>query len=276
MNSPRATIDGRAADRDTLDLLGRAVDLRVEPRGPADLARPARSRSPRRRRSGRAARGARRTHPRPTRSQGPRGRRAQGKTNAPSTADPSAAKQIDAVRVGPGDRREVGGERGHLVGRVELDEGEPAARGRSSRPAGPIARRRARRAARRRPRRAARSGSAPASEPKMIRAPSRSSSTGTTPAPVSRLITIFCSGPPRTNADPSVGCPANGSSVAGVKIRIRTSAPSACGGSTNAVSESCSSRASACIVSSSRSRASVNTASWLPARAVSAKTSTTT
>ena len=74
-------------------------------------------------------------------------------------------------------------------------------------------------------------------QPKTIAAPSRSSSTGTTPAPVSSRSTIFCSGPPSTNAAPSVGCPANGSSAAGVKIRIRTSASSACGGSTNTVSE---------------------------------------
>ena len=104
-------------------------------------------------------------------------------------------------------------------------------------------------------------GSGCSIQPKTISAPSRWSSTGTTPAPVSIRSTIFCSGPPSTNAVPSVGCPANGSSVPGVKIRIRTSASSACGGSTKTVSEKFISFASACIVSGSRSRASVKTAS---------------
>ena len=112
-------------------------------------------------------------------------------------------------------------------------------------------------------------------QPKLIRAPSRSSSTGTIPAPVSSRSTIACSGPPSTKAAPSVGCPAKGSSAAGVKMRMRTSAPSACGGSTKTVSDRFVSRASRCIVSESRSRASVKTASWLPASAVSVKTSTT-
>ena len=109
-----------------------------------------------------------------------------------------------------------------------------------------------------------------------MRGPSRSSSTGTTPAAVSSRITIFDSGPPSTNAVPSVGWPANGSSTAGVKILMRTSASSFEGGRTNTVSERFVSFASACIVSSSRSRASVKTASWLPARGTSVKTSAMT
>src|SRR5262245_55951810 len=52
--------------------------------------------------------------------------------------------------------------------------------------------------------------------------------------------------------------------------------PPASGGSTKVVSEKPISSASACIVSGSIPRASVNTASWLPASAVSVKTSTTT
>ena len=44
---------------------------------------------------------------------------------------------------------------------------------------------------------------------------------GTLPRPVSSVITPSCSGAPSTNAVPSVGCPANGSSKVGVKIRIR-------------------------------------------------------
>ena len=109
--------------------------------------------------------------------------------------------------------------------------------------------------------------------PNTILGPSRSSSTGTTPAPVSSRTTIFDSGPPRTNAAPSVGWPANGSSTAGVKIRMRTSAVGSVGGRTKTVSESFVSRASSCISSTVRSRASVKTASWLPVSGVSVKTS---
>ena len=104
---------------------------------------------------------------------------------------------------------------------------------------------------------------------------SRSSSIGTTPRPVSSAMRPFCRGPASTNAVPSTGCPANGSSVRGVKILIRTS-PSPSAGSTNTVSEKLISRASACIVCESSSRASVNTASWLPASGRSVKTSATT
>jgi len=58
-------------------------------------------------------------------------------------------------------------------------------------------------------------------------APSRSSRTGTTPLPVSSRISSSWSGPARTNAEPSVGWPAKGTSTPGVKIRIRACAPSA-------------------------------------------------
>ena len=61
----------------------------------------------------------------------------------------------------------------------------------------------------------------------MMRAPSRSSVTGTTPEPVSSRISPSCSGAASTNADPSTGWPANGSSTAGVKMRIRACPPSA-------------------------------------------------
>ena len=74
---------------------------------------------------------------------------------------------------------------------------------------------------------------------------------------------------------PSVGCPANGSSTAGVKIRIRACPPDS-GGSTKTVSDRFSSRASRCISSSSSPRASVKTASGFPASGVSVKTSATT
>ena len=50
-----------------------------------------------------------------------------------------------------------------------------------------------------------------------------------------------------THAVPRHGCPANGSSDFGVKMRIRT-VPPCSGGSTKAVSENPISSASACIV----------------------------
>jgi hypothetical protein len=67
-----------------------------------------------------------------------------------------------------------------------------------------------------------------------------------------------------------------GNSFSGVKIRIRTSASSTWGRSTKTLSAKFISLASACIVSESRSRASVNTASWFPVSAVSVNTSATT
>ena len=99
--------------------------------------------------------------------------------------------------------------------------------------------------------------------------------TGTVPTPVSSRTTPSWSGAASTSAAPSVGCPANGISWRGLKIRIRA-VPSAAAGSTNTVSEKPISRASACIVPSSRPRASVKTASWLPASRVDVKTSATT
>ncbi len=64
------------------------------------------------------------------------------------------------------------------------------------------------------------------------------------------------------------GCPANGSSMPGVKMRSRwlapAAAPAAMGGSTNAVSDRFISRASACISASVRPSASTKTASGLP------------
>ena len=74
---------------------------------------------------------------------------------------------------------------------------------------------------------------------------------------------------------PSVGCPANGSSCAGVKMRMRT-CPSPSFGSTNTVSEKFISFASRCISPSGTSRASVKTPSWFPSSGVSVKTSATT
>ncbi len=112
-------------------------------------------------------------------------------------------------------------------------------------------------------------------QPKVILAPSRSSVTGTMPDWVSSRISPSCSGWASTNADPRTGWPAKGSSLAGVKIRMRACPPLS-GGKTNTVSERFISRARTCMVSSSTSRPSVKTASWLPVSGVSVKTSATT
>ena len=58
-------------------------------------------------------------------------------------------------------------------------------------------------------------------------------------------------------------------------MRIRA-VPPCSGGRTKTVSEKPISRASACIVSASSPRASVNTASWFPVSGVSVKTSAKT
>ena len=86
-----------------------------------------------------------------------------------------------------------------------------------------------------------------------------------TASPVPRSARTTC-------AVPSVGCPANGISKAGVKIRTRALATDE--GSTNVVSDRLNCSASACIVASSRPRASSNTHSGLPASVDSAKTLT--
>ena len=75
------------------------------------------------------------------------------------------------------------------------------------------------------------------------------------------------------NVLPMVGWPAIGTSRPGVKIRIRTSVPVASAGIRNVLSEKFISAASLCIVAVSRSRASGNTASWLPSKGRSVKTS---
>src|SRR2546428_11257706 len=81
-----------------------------------------------------------------------------------------------------------------------------------------------------------------------------------------------CSGAARTKALPSTGCPANGSSLNGVKIRI-LACPPLSAGYTKTVSEKFIPRAIGCSRFSGTSRASVNTASWLPASGRSVKTS---
>ena len=97
------------------------------------------------------------------------------------------------------------------------------------------------------------------------RSPSHSRSTGVGPTPSpntkrgrpGRISPVWAS----AKVLPIVGCPAIGISVAGVKIRIRTSVPAVSDGRMNVLSEKFISRASACMRSTARPRASTNTAS---------------
>ncbi len=76
-----------------------------------------------------------------------------------------------------------------------------------------------------------------------------------------------------TWAVPSVGCPANGSSMRGVKIRTFRVCRESPGGNTNTVSERAISRAMACISAAVSPFASGNTASALPVSGALVKTS---
>ena len=106
----------------------------------------------------------------------------------------------------------------------------------------------------------------------------RSTAIGTIPAFSSNVIRIgWSSGPssPRvasTNAVPTLGCPANGTSTAGVKIRTRRVLPFS-GGKTKEVSAKLNSRAICCIRLSDSPVAAGSTASWLPPKRVAVKTS---
>ncbi len=112
--------------------------------------------------------------------------------------------------------------------------------------------------------------------PNSSRPPSpRSSTIGTIPCFVSSQISGSCIGVPSTNAVPRTGWPANGSSDAGVKIRIRAW-PSASGGYTKTVSLNAISLASGWSRCSGISRASVKTASWFPSSGLLVNTSATT
>src|SRR6185312_16325207 len=87
--------------------------------------------------------------------------------------------------------------------------------------------------------------------------------TGTMPARISRLSESPQRKVSRTTcAVPSVGCPANGISNDGVKMRTR--AVAAVDGRMNVVSERLNCSASDCIVVSSKFEPSSNTASGLP------------
>jgi hypothetical protein len=102
--------------------------------------------------------------------------------------------------------------------------------------------------------------------------------TSTSPAFSSKItVTGFSIGPSspavaRANAVPTLGWPAKGTSIVGVKIRTRRVCP-ASAGSTNVLSENLNSRAICCICRSERPRASGSTARGLPPKRCSVKTS---
>ena len=74
-------------------------------------------------------------------------------------------------------------------------------------------------------------------------------------------------------AVPIVGCPAKGSSAAGVKMRSAAVLTGSRGAEQKTVSDKLNSRAIFCIAASSRPSESSTTASGLPASLVSVKTS---
>ena len=110
--------------------------------------------------------------------------------------------------------------------------------------------------------------------------PSRArTETSTGPTPSSRTMGVVSPSSAispmaaRTCAVPIVGCPANGSSALGVKMRMRRVCCDDSGGRTKTVSEKLNSRAALCIWTVVRFRPSERTASWLPPKMRSVKTS---
>ena len=201
--------DRRAADAHALDPVGRARRRARTASRAGRARRPARSRSPRRSRCGRGGRGGRRAGRPPSRSPDPRATPSgRGEHARLPAARPSRAKQFTPASANRASAAEVRRERGHLARPSRARRRRGPGRGRTTRPAAPSARPRATAssssaAVERLPA----TGSAAPSSRNGSAAPSRSSSTGTTPAPVSSRSTIFCSGPPSTNAAPSVGWP---------------------------------------------------------------------
>ncbi len=114
---------------------------------------------------------------------------------------------------------------------------------------------------------------------KLGRPPAARIVTGTGPAGTSKVIGVVSPASSiapvaaRITAVPTVGWPANGISCAGVKIRSRRVCAGSSGGSTNTVSDRLNSRATRCICAPSRPRASGSTASGLPPKMRSVKTS---
>ena len=193
--------DRGAADEHALDPLGAALGPRVERRGPADLGALRDLDLLAERDPAVAGEVDRRAGRRPIRSPGPRRRRAPARTCASSSRRPSRAKQLTPSRRRRARARRCRARAPRPPRAIRARRRRARGRCRSARPGAPS--RATPSAASRsaaRPRPAPSSGSAAPSSRRRSRAPSRSSSTGTTPAPVSSRITIFCSGPPSTNA----------------------------------------------------------------------------
>ena len=98
---------------------------------------------------------------------------------------------------------------------------------------------------------------------RVTKPPSRWTSTAIVPTGHSRRTSASGTDRASTYAVPISGCPANGSSVRGMKIRTRAVPPRSAG-SRKTISERLSSRAIACILASSRPEPFVKTASGLP------------
>src|SRR5215472_165509 len=113
-------------------------------------------------------------------------------------------------------------------------------------------------------------------------APSFNKSSRTKPAFSSKIIGSFTVPPTRslsfakTYAVPIFGCPANGNSARGVKMRTCAVCARSCGGSTKVVSARLNSPAIACICVPVSAVASGTTANGLPPNLRSVKTSTVT
>ena len=105
-----------------------------------------------------------------------------------------------------------------------------------------------------------RARAAPSSAPPTTPSPA-SAWTPSVPIPSSSRRSVLPRWRASTNDVPTTGCPANGSSRPGVKIRTRASAEGSVGGRTNVVSEKFISRAMACISSSASPWPSWKTAS---------------
>ena len=103
----------------------------------------------------------------------------------------------------------------------------------------------------------------------------RATEVGPRPRPNTKFLRAGSSTPVRASAKalPIVGCPAIGISALGVKIRSRKSVPRCSGGRMKVVSEKFISLAIACMALAARPRPSRNTASGLPPKSRSVKTS---
>ena len=206
-----------------------------------------------------------------------------GSSGTPSAGDEVArvhAPVADRVAVDPRDGRAQPARRDRAPARRPRRRRAAARRragGRCDRrpPAPRSARPRARAAARPRPSQACATGIGWAISPNTISSPRARARPGRDPRRCAASPRPRRSGRRPRSAEPSTGCPAKGSSAAGVKIRARASA-SPSPASRNTVSERLSSRAVRCIVASEMPLASRNTASGLPCSGRRVNTSRTT